>query len=117
VKAELREANKLYNQKIAKEKRERQAREKEERDQLKAEKAAGVAERKAQRERDKEIQNAQKALKLSQKGRGRTSRALAVKKKPARRAVGARRAPKPATPPLPPRTHKTRSGRIATLYK
>jgi hypothetical protein len=47
VKAELREANKLYNQKIAKEKRERQAREKEERDQLKAEKAAGVAERKA----------------------------------------------------------------------
>jgi hypothetical protein len=114
-KAELREANKLYNQKIAKEKRERQAREKEERDQLKAEKAAEEAERKAQRERDKEIQNAQKALQLSQRGRGRPLKATAAKKKPARRAVCARRAPKPAMPPLPPRTYKTRSGRTATL--
>jgi hypothetical protein len=116
-KAELREANKLYNQKIAKEKRERQAREKEERDQLKAEKATEEAERKAQRERNKEIQNAQKALQLSQRGRGRSLKAAAAKKKPARRAVGARRAPKPATPPLPSRTYKTRSGRIATLYQ
>ncbi|KAJ8111718.1 hypothetical protein OPT61_g5752 [Boeremia exigua] len=37
-------------------------------------------------------------------------------KKPARCGVGARRAPKPATPPPPSRTHKTRSGRTATLY-
>lgn len=114
--AKQREANKLYKDKIAKEKRERQAREKEERDQLKAEKAAGVAERKAQKERDKEIQNAQKALQLSQRGRGRPSKAIIAKKKPARCAVGARRAPKPATPPLLPRTHKTRSGCTATLY-
>jgi hypothetical protein len=115
--AKQREANKLYKDKIAKEKRERQAREKGERDQLKAEKAAGVAERRAQRECDKEVQNAQKALQLSLGGRGRPLKAAAAKKKPARRAVGTRRAPKPATPRLPPRTYKTRSGRTATLYK
>jgi hypothetical protein len=64
----------------------------------------------------KEIQNAQKASQLSQRGRGRPLKAAAAKNKPARCAVGARRAPKPATP-LPPRTYKTRSGHTATLYK
>jgi hypothetical protein len=115
--AELRKANKLYKEKIAEEKRVQRAREKEEREQLEAQKAAEEAKRRAQKERDKEIQNAQKALKLSQRGRDRPSKAAAAKKKPARRAVGACRAPKPATPPLPPRTYKTRSGRTATLYK
>jgi hypothetical protein len=47
---ELARANKLYNEKIAQEKRDARAREKEERDQLKAEKAKEVAERKAERE-------------------------------------------------------------------
>ncbi|KAJ8111880.1 hypothetical protein OPT61_g5626 [Boeremia exigua] len=114
--AKLRKANKLYKEKIAEEKRVRRAREKEEREQAKAQKAAEEAERKAINERDKELQNAQKAIQLSQRGRGRPSKAAAAKKKPARRGVGARRAPKPATPPPPSRTHKTRSGRTATLY-
>ena len=92
------------------------AREKEEREQLRAQKAAEEAERRAQKEHDKEIQNAQKALQLSQGGRDRPLNAAVAKKKPARRAVGACRAPKPVTPPLPPRTYKTRSGRTATLY-
>jgi hypothetical protein len=115
--AKQREANKLYKDKIAEEKRVQRVREKEEREQVKAQKAAEEAERRAQRERDKEIQNAQKALQSSQRGRGRPSKAAAAKKRPVRCAVGARRAPKPATPPPPPRTHKTRSGRTATLYK
>ena len=114
--AELRKASKLYNEKIAEERRVQRAREKEEREQLRAQKAAEEAERRAQKERDKEIHNAQKALQLSQRGRDRPSKAAAAKKKPARRAVGACRAPKPATPPLPPRTYKTRSGCTATLY-
>jgi hypothetical protein len=114
--AELRKANKLYKEKIAEEKRVKQAREKEEREQAKAQKAAEEAERRAQKECDKELQNAQKAIQLSQRGRGRPSKATIAKKKPARRSVGARRAPKPATPPLPSRTYKTRSGRTATLY-
>jgi len=115
--AKLRKANKLYNKKIAEERRVQRAREKEERKQLKAQKAAEEAERRAQKERDKEIQNAQKALQLSQRGRGRPSKAAAAKKKPACRAIGACRAPKPVTPPLPSCTYKTRSGRTATLYK
>jgi hypothetical protein len=115
--AKQREANKLYKDKIAEEKRVQRVREKEEREQLKAQKAAEEAERRAQKERNKEIQNAQKALQLSQRGRGRSSKAIVAKKKPARCAVGARRAPKPATPPPPPCTYKTRSGRTATLYK
>ncbi|KAJ8113422.1 hypothetical protein OPT61_g4445 [Boeremia exigua] len=114
--AELRKANKLYKEKIAEENRVRRAREKEEREQAKAQKAAEEAERKAIKERDKQLQNAQKAIQLSQRGRGRPLKAAAAKKKPARRGVGARRAPKPATPPPPSRTHKTRSGRTATLY-
>jgi len=47
---ELAKANKLYNEKIAQEKRDARAREKEERDWLKAKKAKEVAERKAERE-------------------------------------------------------------------
>jgi hypothetical protein len=48
---ELAKANKLYNEKIAQEKRETRVREKEERDRLKAEKVKEVAERKAEKER------------------------------------------------------------------
>jgi hypothetical protein len=43
----LRHANKLYNKKIAQEKREQRVREKEERECVRAEKAKEVAERKA----------------------------------------------------------------------
>jgi len=50
---EFTKASKLYNEKLAQEKRDARAREKEERDWLKAEKAKEVAERKAERERAK----------------------------------------------------------------
>lgn len=50
---ELAKANKLYNDKIAQERRNARAREKEERKQLKAEKAKKVAERRAERERQR----------------------------------------------------------------
>ena len=53
--AKQREANKLYKDKIAKEKRVQRVREKEEREQLTAQKAAEEAERRAQRERNKEV--------------------------------------------------------------
>ncbi|KAJ8113743.1 hypothetical protein OPT61_g4196 [Boeremia exigua] len=115
--AELRRANKLYKEQVAQERRKQQTREKEERDQVKAKKAEEVAERKAERERQKQARDAQEALQLSQRGSKNTSKASIVKKKPARRGVGARSRPKPATPPLPARTHTTRSGRTATLYK
>jgi hypothetical protein len=118
-KAEMKElaaANKLYKAKLAEEKRVARAREKEERDRVKAKKAKEVAERKVERERQKQSRDVEKALQLSQRGNHTTSKASAAKKKPARRAVGARSHPKPATPPSPARTHTTRSGRTATLY-
>lgn len=115
--AELRHANKLYKERIAQEKRKQRAREKEERDRVKAKKAEEVAERKAEKQRQKEAHDAAKAIQQSQRGKTTTSKASAVKPKPVRRGVGARSQPKPATPPLPARTHTTRSGRTATLYK
>ena len=45
--AKLRRANKLYNKKIAQEKREQRVGEKEERERVRAEKAKEAAERKA----------------------------------------------------------------------
>ena len=45
--AKLRQANKLYNKKIAQERRKQRAWEKEERDRVRAEKAEEAAERKA----------------------------------------------------------------------
>jgi hypothetical protein len=72
---ELRRANKLYNEKIAQEKREQQVREKEEREQLRAGKAKEAAERKAQRERDKQACDAEKAIQLPQRGKRKASTA------------------------------------------
>ena len=54
---ELAKANKLYNDKIAQERRNARAREKEERKQLKAEKAKKVTERRAERERQRQARN------------------------------------------------------------
>jgi hypothetical protein len=119
-KAETRElaaANKIYKEKIAEEKREQRAREKAAREQAKAEERAAIDARKEQRRKDKEARDAAKALKLSQRGNRPTLKASAVKQKPARRAVGARSHPKPATPPLPRPTITTRSGRTATKYQ
>jgi hypothetical protein len=72
---ELRRANKLYNEKIAQEKREQRVREKEEREQIRAEKAKKAAERKAQREHDKKARNAGKAIQLPQRGKRKASTA------------------------------------------
>ncbi|KAF1924411.1 uncharacterized protein M421DRAFT_8721 [Didymella exigua CBS 183.55] len=69
----LRNSNKLYNEKIAQERRERQAWEKEERERVRAEKAEEAAERKAQRERDEQARDAQKAVQLPQRGNCKAS--------------------------------------------
>ncbi|KAI1525150.1 hypothetical protein KJE20_00034 [Pyrenophora tritici-repentis] len=50
---ELSKASNLYNKKIEQKKHDIRAKQKEERDQLKAKKGKEVAERKAQRERQK----------------------------------------------------------------
>jgi hypothetical protein len=114
--AELRRANKLYNEKIAQERREQRAREKEERERVRAEKAKEAAERKAQRERDKQARDAAKAVQLPQRGKRKASQSVVPRKKQNRGAVAARRGVVAAEPPAAPRTHTTRSGRTATLY-
>jgi hypothetical protein len=119
-KAEMKElaaANKLYKEKIKEEKRQKQAREKEERARMKAEERQAIDAQKAARAAAKQVNNAAKALQLSQRGKTTTSKASAVKPKPVRRGVGGRSRPKPATPPPAARTHTTRSGRTATLYR
>jgi hypothetical protein len=73
-------------------------------------------ERKAERAQQKQARNKQKAIQLSQRGNCTTSKALAHKKKPACCVVGAHSQPKPAMPDPTACTHKTRSGRTATLY-
>ena len=119
-KAEMKElaaANKLYKDKIEEEKRQKRAREKEERAKVKAEERRAIDARKAARAAAKQARDSVKGIQQSQRGRSTTLKASAVKSKPARRGVGARSHPKPATPPPPARTHTTRSGRTATLYK
>jgi hypothetical protein len=113
----LRHANKLYNEKIAQEKREQRVREKEERERVRAEKAKEAAERKAQRERDKQARNAEKAIQLPQRGKRKVSTAPAARVSKKRRVRAARSHTVAASPPPAPRTHTTRSGRTATLYK
>jgi hypothetical protein len=115
--AKLRHANKLYNEKIAQEKREQRVTEKEERERVRAEKAKEAAKRKAQREGDKQARDAEKAIQLPQKGKCKASTAPAAKISKKRRVGAAQSRAVAASPPLPPRTHTTRSGRTATLYK
>jgi hypothetical protein len=113
----LRHANKLYNKKIAQEKREQRAREKEERDQVKAKKAEEAAERKAAKEAQKRDRNAQKSIQLPNQGKRKASDQLqseTVKKHGGR---GARSRTVAAEPPLPRPTVTTRSGRTATKYR
>ncbi|KAF1933535.1 uncharacterized protein M421DRAFT_415878, partial [Didymella exigua CBS 183.55] len=78
-------------------------REKEERERVRAENAEEAAERKAQRERDEQARDAQKA-------------SVAPRKKQNCGAVAAQRGVVAAEPPAAPCTHTTRSGRTATLY-
>ncbi|KAL5371578.1 hypothetical protein DPSP01_014170 [Paraphaeosphaeria sporulosa] len=110
-------ANKLYKEKIEEEKRQARVKEKEERARMKAEERRAIDVRKAAGAAVKQARDSIKAMQQSQRGKPIISKASAVKEKPARRGVGARSHPKPATPPPPARTHTTRSGRIATLYR
>ncbi|KAF1934440.1 uncharacterized protein M421DRAFT_51205, partial [Didymella exigua CBS 183.55] len=110
--AKLRHANKLYNEKIAQERREQRAKEKEEREQ----KAEEAAERKAQRERNKQARDAEKALKLPQRHNRKASAAPAARIPKKRCTMTTVRGVAAAEPPAAPRTHTTRSSRTATLY-
>jgi len=112
----LRHANKLYNEKIAQERREQRAREKEERERVRAEKAEEAAERKAQRERNKQARDAAKAEQLPQRGKRKASAAPAATTAKKRATVATVRGVVAAEPRAAPRTHTTRSGRTATLY-
>jgi len=119
-KAEMKElaaSNKLYKDKIAEEKRQKRVREKEERARIKAEERQAINARKAARAASKRASDSTKAIQQSQRGKSITSKASAAKQKSARRGVGARSHPKPVTPPPAARTHTTRSGRTATLYR
>jgi hypothetical protein len=60
--AKLRHANKQYNEKIAQERREQRVREKAKRDRVRAEKAEEAAEHRAEKERQKQVRDAEKAI-------------------------------------------------------
>jgi hypothetical protein len=110
---ELAKANKLYNEKIAQEKRDARAREKEERDQLKAEKAKEVAERKAERERQRQTRDSQKAIQKPFTGKRRALQKVAPRKKQKRSArddIGG--ASRTARTPTPPHQTNTRGRKI-----
>ena len=113
---ELAAANKLYQEKIAQEKRKQRVREKEERERVKAKKAEEAAERKAQRERDKQACDAEKAVQLPQRGKRKALQSAAPGKTQNRGTVAARRGVIATEPPAAPRADTTRSGRTATLY-
>jgi hypothetical protein len=87
---ELAKTNKLYNEKIAQEKRDARAWEKEERDRLKVEKAKEVAERKAERERQRQVRDHQKAIQKPFTGKRKGSQKAAPRKKQKRSARVAR---------------------------
>ena len=110
---DLSKANKLYNEKIAQEKRDARAREKEERDQLKAEKAKEVAERKAERERQRQARDSLKAMQNSSAGKRKASQKAASKKKQKRSVrddVGS--ASRMARTPTPPHQTNNRGRKI-----
>ena len=113
---ELQQTQKLLKEKQRQERCDVREREKEERARLNAVKAAEVAQRKAQRERNKQAHNAAEAVQLPQRGKRKASNSPAPRKKQNRGAVAARRGVVAAEPLAAPRTHTTRSGRTATLY-
>jgi hypothetical protein len=71
--------------------------------------------RKEQRRFNKEKKDCDKALQLSQRGKRKALQTAALKGKQKVGAAVARSCVVAAEPPAP-RTHKTRSGRTATLY-
>jgi hypothetical protein len=112
-KKELAKANKLYNEKVARQKRDARAREKEERDRLKAKKAKEVAERKAERERQRQARDSQKAIQKPSTGKRKAAQKAAPRKKQKRSAgddVGS--ASRTARTPTPPHQTNSRGRRI-----
>ena len=112
---ELTMVNKLYNDKLAEEKRAKAAEDKKVRDEKKAQERRDNDARKEQRRKDKEARDAHKALRLSQRGKRKASEAPTRPKKKQRGGAAAR-CRVVASPPCEPRTHTTRSGRLATLH-
>jgi hypothetical protein len=115
----LKEAKKLLDQKLAKERAEKRMKEKERREKEKAERAASAAAKRANSQRKKAEKDREKAIKTSQKGKRKASK---VSSKPQKRqkvsgggAIGsaASGAAIRAASPEPPRT--TSRGRTITL--
>ena len=113
---ELKAANKLYNDKLAEEKREQAAQGTKERAEKKAQERRDINARKEQRRLNKEKKDHEKALQLSQRGKRKAVQSAAPKKKQKVGAAAARSHIAAAETPPAPRTHKARSGRTATLY-
>jgi hypothetical protein len=113
---ELKKASKLYNDKIAEEKKAQRAGDQEARRKAKTEERKAIDARKEERRLNKEKKDREKVLRLSQKGKRKASQSTAPKKKQKVGVAAARSRVVAAEPPQQLRTHTTRSGRTATLY-
>ncbi|KAJ8117728.1 hypothetical protein OPT61_g1151 [Boeremia exigua] len=105
---ELQAANKLYNEKIEQEKRQKRALEREERAKKKADKRAKIDARKAKRQRNKAERDAQKALQLPQIGKQKALQPTQPKKKQKRSSAAAQSGAVSALQSLtpPPKTNR-----------
>ncbi|KAF1359873.1 hypothetical protein EJ07DRAFT_117411, partial [Lizonia empirigonia] len=115
--AQLKKSTRLLKQKLDAEKKERRENEKKKVAERRANERAEIDARKAERARQKEERDCEKAIQLSQRGKRKASQATAPKKKQNRGTVAARSRVAVPEPAPKPRTHTTRSGRTATLYK
>ena len=110
---ELKHASKLYNERLAQQKREKAAKEKEVRDERKAAERKAIDERKAERERKKQERIAQKATQKPTKGKRKTLTTAEPAAKRSRGAGGSAGSPTVHKQPLAPAlTLNTRSCRI-----
>ena len=105
---ELRRANKLYNEKIAQQKREARETAKAVREKAKAEKAA-------EKEHQQQARDAAKAIQLSQRGKRKASQATTQKHKHQKRASNAVGGVDDAWAPLSPPHITTMRGRNVKL--
>ncbi|RYN26125.1 hypothetical protein AA0114_g12646 [Alternaria tenuissima] len=100
---ELKKANKLYNDRIAEEKRKKAARDREAQAKAKADERKAINARNEQRKKDKNARDAQKAVPQSQRGKRKASQSTAPRKKQNRSVAAARSgvvdAPRSPTPP------------------
>ena len=110
---ELKHASKLYNERLAQQKREKAAKEKEERDERKAAERKAIDERKAERERKKQERIAQKAIQKPIKGKRKASTTAEPAAKRSRGAGGGAGSPTVHEQPLAPApTLNTRGRKI-----